>query len=133
MLGLDLDVLRVFLHVRAATVWVGGQLVLGALVPALRAVAPEAPGAAARQFEKVAWPAFAVLVATGIWNVAQVPDQVGEEYRRTLLLKLLAVLLSGATALVHARATTPRQRAVFGALTGVTALAALLLGVLLGR
>ena len=33
----DLETLRLFLHVLAATIWVGGQLTLAALVPALRA------------------------------------------------------------------------------------------------
>jgi hypothetical protein len=73
-----------------------------------------------------------VLVATGLWNVTQVPDQVGDDYRWTLLLKLVAVLASGATAFLHARAATTWQRAVFGGLTAVTALVALFLGVLLG-
>jgi hypothetical protein len=35
------------------------------------------------------------------------------------------------TAWLHTRSRTPRERAVYGALTGVTALLALLLGVLL--
>ncbi len=30
------ELLRLFLHITAATIWVGGQLVLAALVPALR-------------------------------------------------------------------------------------------------
>ena len=65
----DLETLRLFLHVLAATVWVGGQLTLAALVPALRAAGAEVPKAAARAFNRVAWPAFGVLVLTGIWNV----------------------------------------------------------------
>lgn len=130
MLEVGADELRVFLHLLAASVWVGGQLVLAALVPVLRAVSPEAPAAAARQFARVAWPAFGVLVVTGVWNVAAVGD-AGEDYRTTLTVKLVVVALSGLTALLHARATTTRARAVFGALTALTALGALLLGVLL--
>jgi uncharacterized membrane protein len=36
MLAVHWDTVRLFLHVLAATVWVGGQLTLAALVPALR-------------------------------------------------------------------------------------------------
>src|SRR5690348_13293499 len=50
-------------RVLAATVWVGGQLTLAALVPGLRAFGAEVPKAAARRFNQVAWPAFGVLVA----------------------------------------------------------------------
>ena len=36
MLAVSWDTIRLFLHVLAATIWVGGQLVLAALVPVLR-------------------------------------------------------------------------------------------------
>lgn len=131
MLEVDSSTVRLFLHLLAASVWVGGQLVLAALVPVLRRAAPEAAGAAARQFARVAWPAYAVLVATGVWNLAAVGGTADGDYRRTLVVKLAVVVLSGATALVHARATSPRGLAVSGAATGLTALLALFLGVLL--
>ena len=121
-----LDTVRLFVHVLAACVWVGGQLVLGALVPTLRAAGPDVPAAAARAFNRVAWPAFWVLVATGIWNVLAV-----DVNQTTLGLKLVAVAFSGVTAWQHAHATTPRGRGVYGALTAFFALAALLLGVVL--
>jgi putative copper export protein len=70
MLAVSWDTVRLFLHVLAATAWVGGQLTLAALVPALCALGTEVPRAAARRFNRVAWPAFAVLVATGAWNIA---------------------------------------------------------------
>ena len=131
MIGVDADATRLFLHVLAATVWVGGQLTLAALVPALRRLGPEVPGAAARAFNRIAWPAFGVLVFTGIWNVSAEHEQVHGPYRVTLVVKLVVVALSGLTAWAHIRATTVRGRAVLGALTGLTAVLALLLGVLL--
>jgi putative copper export protein len=130
VLPVSLGTARLFLHVTAATVWVGGQIVLAALVPALRSAAPGAAGAAARAFGRVAWPAFGVLVASGVWNVLAEGDR-GAAYRTTLLVKLVVVAASGLTAWLHARARGRRALAVFGALTGLTALAALFLGVLL--
>ncbi len=131
MLAVGVDELRVFLHLLAATVWVGGQLTLAGLVPVLKRVSPQAPRAVAVQFGRIAWPAFAVLVLTGIWNILAVGD-AGDEYRRTLELKLAVVVLSGVAAYLHARASTRRGLAVWGALTALSALGALFLGVLLG-
>ncbi|MGH3496457.1 MAG: hypothetical protein ACRDP1_03220 [Nocardioidaceae bacterium] len=131
MLSVSLDTVRLFLHVLAATVWVGGQLTLAALVPALRVAGTGVPKLAANAFNRVAWPAFAVLVATGVWNVVAERDKVTGSYRTTLIVKLLAVVVSGVAAALHARATTRAGLAVFGALTGLSALAALFLGVLL--
>jgi putative copper export protein len=133
MLPVSLDTIRLFLHVLAATVWVGGQLTLAALVPVLRRFGAEVPKAAARRFNQVAWTAFAVLIATGIWNITAVSPQISHRagYRATLIVKLVAVALSGVAAAAHIRARGPAGRAVFGALTGLTALAALFLGILL--
>ena len=131
MLSLSWDAVRLFLHVLAATVWVGGQLTLAALVPVLRGQG-ELPKAAARQFNKIAWPAFGVLVATGIWNMAAVGDDVSGRYRTTLTVKLVVVAISGVTAFLHARSRTKAGLAAFGALTALSAILALLLGVLLG-
>jgi putative copper export protein len=131
VLTVSADTIRLFLHVLAATVWVGGQLTLAALVPVLRHAGAEVPRIAARRFNQVAWPAYAVLVATGIWNIAAVPGKITGSYRTTLTVKLVVVLISGATAFLHARARSTTGLAVFGALTGISALAALFLGILL--
>lgn len=131
MLGVSWDTVRLFLHVLAATIWVGGQLTLAALVPVLRRLGAELPRAAARRFNQVAWPAFAVLIATGIWNMVAVSSQDHGSYRVTLIVKLVVVAISGVTAALHARSRSAAGLAVFGTLTGVSALAALFLGVLL--
>jgi putative copper export protein len=133
MLAVSWDTIRLFLHVLAATIWVGGQLVLGALVPVLRRFGSEATSAVARRFNQVAWIAFAVLVLTGIWNITAISGTSSDtaSYRTTLMVKLAVVVLSGITAFLHIRTKTARGRAIWGALTGLTALAALFLGVLL--
>jgi putative copper export protein len=129
---LDWETLRLFLHVLAATVWVGGQLTLAALVPALRGTAEGVTKVAARAFNRVAWPAFGVLVLTGIWNVAALDDE-DAAFQHTLSLKYALVLVSGVTAYAHQRSTTRTGLAVFGALTAVSALGALFVGVWLAE
>lgn len=132
MLPISWATVRVFVHVLAATVWVGGQLTLAGLVPGLRALSPDAPRAVARRFNRIAWPAYGVLVATGIWNIVELSPDWGAAYGRTVMVKIAVVAASGLSALLHARARSRRSLALFGAASGVTALAALFLGVQLG-
>jgi putative copper export protein len=129
VLSVDWDTVRLFLHVLAATVWVGGQLTLAALVPVLRGAGTEVPRVAARRFNQVAWPAFAVLLATGVWNVAAESDKISGSYETTLIVKLVLVTVSGISAYLHMRARGTVGLAVFGALTALSALGALFVGV----
>ncbi len=133
MLAVSWDTVRLFLHVLAATVWVGGQLTLAALVPVLRRFGADVPRAAARRFSQVAWVACAVLIVTGVWNIVAVRGEISHDagYRVTLIVKIAVVGVSGVTAFLHARARGTAGLAVFGALTVASALAALFLGVLL--
>ena len=135
MLPIHAATVRLFLHVLGATVWVGGQIVLAALVPTLRRTGGrDAILAAARRFQLVAWPAFVLLLATGVWNLFAV--HVGDQssaYYTTLFVKLLLVAVSGIGALGHTLFMR-RSPALGGALAGVGLLAALgatFLGVLL--
>lgn len=132
MLPVTWATVRVFLHVTAATVWVGGQLTLAGLVPGLRALGEDAPRRVARRFNRIAWPAFGVLVATGIWNVLDVSPVWDSAYGRTLMVKIAVVAASGLSAFAHAEARSRAGLAVFGAASGLTALTALFLGVMLG-
>ena len=52
-------------------------------------------------------------------------------YGTTLIVKLAVVGVSGLTALLHSRAKSRTGLAVFGALSGLSALAALFVGILL--
>ena len=155
MLPITATTVRLFLHVLAATVWVGGQITLGAVIPALRPVAddpdPEAARAriraVAQRFQVAAWIAFGVLLLTGIWNLQalHVGDQ-GGEWLATLMAKLFCVAVTGTAAAVHILVAAPRVRAATdestrrraaafsGACEGISvlfAVAALFLGVLL--
>lgn len=132
MLSPTLDTLRLFLHVLAASVWVGGQIVLAGLVPALRRHHPDATRIAARAYARVAWPAFAVVVVTGLWNLVDI-DVAGTTtvYQVTLLVKITLAVVSGAAAAVHQAGRSKAALAVGGALGLLAALGALFLGYLL--
>lgn len=130
MLSVNANTIRLFLHVLAASVWVGGQLTLAGLVPALRGLGPDAPRTVARRFNRIAWPAFGVLFLTGLWNLAE--THIGDrssEWIATLFAKLAIVALSGVSAALHTRAATKKALAVWGALSGLSALLALFYGV----
>ena len=131
MLPVDATTVRLFLHVLAATVWVGGQLTLAGLVPGLRQVSADAPRAVARRFDRIAWPAFAVLVVTGIWNLTEVGAPWEGRYGTTLVVKIAVVGASGVSAFLHAHSRSRRGLAIFGGLSGLTAVSALFLGVAL--
>ena len=132
MLPFTWETLRLVLHILAATIWVGGQLTLAALVPTLRAMGAQAPKAAARRFNQVAWPAFGVLVLTGIWNIVAESDKQSDPgYQTTLGIKMALVLLSGVSAFLHTRAKSKSGLAVWGALAALSALGATLFGVVL--
>lgn len=132
MLPITATSIRVFLHVTAATVWVGGQLTLAGLVPGLRAIRQDAPRIVARRFNRIAWPAYGILVITGIWNIIELNPDMDSAYGRTVVVKVVVVAASGTAAFVHAHSRTPVMLAAFGALSGMTALGALFLGVQLG-
>ena len=133
MLPVTVDSVRLFLHVLAATMWVGGQFTLAALLPVLRAAGADVPRAAARRFGRVAWAAFAVLVVTGIWNIAAAADTNAHGYQATLGIKMAFVALSGLAAWWHQRASSRVALAAGGAGAAVFSLAALFLGMVLAH
>jgi uncharacterized membrane protein len=133
VLPIDVESLRLFLHVLAATIWVGGQITLGGLVPVLRRAGADLPRLVARQFGRVAWTAYAVLVATGIWNMAAYDGKDRDGYQATIGIKLTLVALSGIAAYVHQRGRSRVALAAGGAASMLFALGALLLGVVLAQ
>jgi putative copper export protein len=132
MLPVTWDTIRVFLHVAAATIWVGGMFTLAGLVPGLRGLSPDAPRVVARRFNRIAWPAYFVLIATGIWNVIAIDPAFDTPYGRTLMVKVVVAIISGVAALLHSIARSKAGLAVWGAVTSLSAITALFLGVMLG-
>lgn len=85
----------------------------------------------ARAFARLSWPAYAVLVVTGAWNVAAVSKGQSTAWDAVLAVKLTVVALAGLGAWRHGRARDRRGLAIWGAVTGVTSVAAVVLGVFL--
>ena len=126
------DGIRLTLHVLAAAVWVGGQITLAGLVPTARALAEDGPRRVARAFARISWPAFVVLVATGIWNITAVHySSQSSAWKAVLMAKILVVLVAGIGTGLHQRATTKGQLALWGSVGGTASVAALVMGILL--
>jgi putative copper export protein len=124
-----MDAFRLFLHVLAASIWVGGQIVLAGLVPTVRGFGEDATRQVARAFNRIAWPAYGVAVVTGLWNVFALP--LDDLMHPWIELKVLAVLLSGVGALAHQMAKGNKAMlAIGGAMSSLFAVAAMYLGFL---
>ena len=122
---------RLFLHVLAATVWVGGQLSLAGLLPAVRSLGPDAPRVLARRFNRFAWPAYGVLWMTGVWNIAALDVTCPSALATTVMCKVRVVAVGGLAAFAHSVTRSRAALAAFGALSGLSALLALFLGTLI--
>lgn len=121
---------RLSLHVLAACVWVGGQLTVAGLVPTVRRLGTDAPKAVARAFARVQWPAYVVLVGTGIWNVSASGHQ-SSAWAAVLGAKIAVVAAAGGAAIAHSRSKTKAGLAAYGGIAGLASLVAVILGVLL--
>jgi putative copper export protein len=126
-----LDGIRVSIHVLAATVWVGGQLTLAGLVSTARGLGEGAAKALAQAFARIQWPAYAVLVITGFWNVSATHAGQPRAWQVVLGVKIAVVAVAGVAAWLHSRAATRAGLAAWGAITALASVAALALGVFL--
>lgn len=132
MLNPTSDTIRLFLHVLAAAVWVGGQIVLAGLVPRLRREAPPTTRIAARAFGAVAWPAFLVLFATGMWSILDITlsDQT-TDYQVTVGVHVVLAVIAATSAAIHSLGRSKLALALGGAIGLVASLGALFVGLLL--
>jgi putative copper export protein len=134
MISPTADSIRVYLHLLAVAVWVGGQIVLAGIVPKLRVVAPEAMTTVARAFARIAWPAFIVIVFTGAWSLGatNVADK-DTEYLVTFFVKMLMVGAAAIATIIHSVGTSKLAKGLGGALGLLCSLAAAYGGVLLAH
>ncbi|HWE54032.1 MAG TPA: hypothetical protein VG435_00895, partial [Acidimicrobiales bacterium] len=121
------DGIRLTIHVLAAAVWVGGQITVAGLVPTARRLADDAPRKVARAFSRVSWPAYAVLVITGFWNVSAVSSGQPSAWKVVLGIKIAVVALAGISAFLHSISRSKAGLAAWGAVTSLSSVAALAL------
>jgi putative copper export protein len=127
-----LDAVRLTLHVLAASIWVGGQIVMTGLVGPTRAMGTEAPKVLARAFARLAWPAYVVLIITGFWNLSAFHwASQSSAWKAVLMAKIVVVLAAGVGAALHQRATSKPALALWGSVAGTASVAALAMGILL--
>lgn len=131
-LASGLDTLRISLHVLAAAVWIGGQIVVAGLLPTVRGFGEDAPKKIARAFARLSWPAFAVLIITGIWNVAALKNGDGSHsWSAVMGIKYVMVILAGGLVYVHTVASSPKLKGASAGIALLASLAAMVLGVAL--
>lgn len=132
MLSPTVDTLRLFIHVLAACIWVGGQIVLAGVVPSLRRSHPEGVKVVARAFSRIAWGSFVVVVVTGIWNIYDVRIQDADwPYTATVFVHITLAVCAGIAVAVHAFGRSKLALALGGAFGLLFSLAALFVGLLL--
>ncbi len=132
MLSPTLATLRLFLHVTAATIWVGGQFALAGIVPALRKAAPEATKPVAQAFARLAWPAFGVLVVTGMWNITAIDiTDTSSAYQATVMMHIALAAGAGIFVAVHQFGASVAAKAIGGSLGALLSIGALFVGLLL--
>ncbi len=134
MLSPPLDSLRVFLHLLAAGIWVGGQIVVAGVVPGLRKTSgSEGTKSLANGFARVAWPAFGIALVTGIWSILASDGQASTAYNLTFGIKFLLYIAAGASAVAHAKSSKRPVVAVTGALGLIFSLIVMFLGTMLAH
>lgn len=108
------DGLVTWVHLICASIWVGGSIFIAAVaVPVLRShtkSVEELVGLMVkigRQFNKVTIPAFAILIATGVYNargfISEPGALVDSSYGLLLLIKIILVLATVGTYVVHVK------------------------------
>ncbi len=113
-----------YLHLVGATVWVGGLITLGLLVPTVRRATDDRVvlQAMARRFGVISWTALALQVATGLWMaMGRFPWTSALNWKVGLVL--VSALLAGWHT-VMARSQSPALR---GAVQGAILILALVI------
>ena len=119
-----------YLHLLAATVWVGGLITLAVIISGVRSVTDDRTVIAtiARRFGALSWAAMTVLVATGLIQAADYG------WSGLLLIKVSLVLASIILSIWHslgAHSQLPARRAMIQATILILALVILALAVAL--
>ena len=113
-----MDRTLLFVHLLGMAVWVGGQITVGALVPAMHRAGADRSvvRAAAARFGRLSWVALAVLVVTGFWMASR------RDWSSALSVKVILVVVAGSLALLHQRLARDQTPLLRGVLEGATLL-----------
>jgi putative copper export protein len=125
------DAVRLSLHVVAAAIWVGGQIVVAGLLPTLRRLGKDVPRVVARAFARISWPAYGLLLATGFWNVAEEAKGQTYAWKVVLVAKIGVVVVAGLASWLHTTVRSRAATAAWGGVAGLASVAALVMGVVL--
>ncbi len=108
------DGLVTWVHLICASIWVGGSIFIGVvLVPVLKSYTKSLEELVTlmvkvgRRFNKITVPAFAILIATGIYNsrgfIADPSALLNTTYGTILLIKIILVVATVITYVIHVR------------------------------
>jgi putative copper resistance protein D len=108
------DSLVTWVHLICSSIWVGGSIFIGVvLVPVLKSHTKSLEELVAlmvkvgRRFNKITVPAFGILIATGIYNsrgfLGEPAAILDTTYGMILLIKVILVIATGGTYVVHVR------------------------------
>ena len=108
------DVLVFWVHLTCASIWVGGSLFLGIVLAPMLGTIAESPTdrltlmlRIGRRFNRIALPAFIILIITGIYNsrafLLQPDLLLDSEYGVILLIKIIFVIVTLIVYVVHIR------------------------------
>lgn len=109
--------LVLWLHILAAVIWIGGNLVMAMVVVPYfrRSVSPveriQILSQIGRRFEPIVWGCVLVLIFSGLLNIfLSYPDLTGlaGAFMRTLLIKLLLVIVLIVLTAIHSFVIGPR-------------------------
>lgn len=115
--------IALYIHIIGAAIWVGGLIVVAALVPAVRKVTDDRKvvRAIANRFGVVSWTALAIQVLTGGWMAVE------RVWDTTLITKVSLVLVSAGLAGWHTMSARDQSPAVRGAIQGTILILALVI------
>lgn len=108
------DILVFWVHLTCASIWVGGSLFLGIVLAPMLGTIAESPTdrltlmlRIGRRFNRIAFPAFVILIITGIYNsrafLLQPDLLLDSEYGVILLIKIIFVIVTLIIYIVHIR------------------------------
>jgi len=108
------DVLVFWVHLTCASIWVGGSLFLGIVLAPMLGTIAESPAdrlalmlRIGRRFNRIALPAFIILIITGIYNsrafLLQPAALINSDYGIILLIKIIFVIVTLTIYIIHIR------------------------------